>query len=116
LTRDALDKEDLYICSPTVLAFSLGDKFWGDAVPNLMRHARADRCDVGEYAVDVIKSIEWSTLPFDFLTIPAAKKEVVMAITQRHLDRYGNERPVSASEAFDVVVEGKGRGINIILQ
>ena len=29
-------KDDLLICSPTVLAFSLGDKFWGEAVGSLI--------------------------------------------------------------------------------
>ena len=32
VTQSDLSKDDLLICSPTVLAFSLGDKFWGEAV------------------------------------------------------------------------------------
>ena len=38
-----LDKDALLICAPTVLAFSLGDKFWGEAHANMIHDNRADR-------------------------------------------------------------------------
>ena len=67
--------------------------------------------------MDDMRPIDWSTLPFDCLTIPATKKEVVMAVAQRHLGYVGVDgRSVSTADAFDDVVEGKGRGINILLQ
>ena len=70
----------------------------------------------GEYAVDDIRPIEWSTLPFDCLTIPARKKEVIVAVAQKHLGRMCETESVGTPNAFDDVVEGKGRGINILLQ
>ena len=67
--------------------------------------------------MDDIRPIDWCTLPFDCLTIPVTKKEVVMAVAQRHLGSVcENERSVNTADAFDDVVEGKGRGINILLQ
>ena len=67
--------------------------------------------------MDDIRPIDWSTLPFDCLTIPATKKEVITAVTQRHLGHiWEHGRSVSTADAFDDVVEGKGRGINILLQ
>jgi hypothetical protein len=66
--------------------------------------------------VEDIKSINWSALPFDSLTIPAQKKEVIMAITQSRMGRLSEgESSVDISPPFDDVVEGKGRGINILL-
>ena len=67
--------------------------------------------------MDDIRPIDWSPLPFACLTIPAAKKEVVMAITQSRLGHLCDDgQSISTSRAFDDVVEGKGRGINILLQ
>ena len=36
VTQSGLSDNDLLICSPTVLAFSLSDKFWGEAVASLI--------------------------------------------------------------------------------
>ena len=63
------------------------------------------------------KSIDWSALPFDSLTIPAQKKEVIMAVTQSRMGQpNGGESSVNNVVSVDDVVEGKGRGINILLQ
>ena len=37
-----LNKDNLLICSPTVLAFSLSDKFWGEAVTDLIHETLID--------------------------------------------------------------------------
>jgi hypothetical protein len=67
--------------------------------------------------VDDIRPIQWSDSPMACLTIPAVKKDVIMAVARRHLGRLHEcERPGSAPDAFDDAVEGKGRGINILLQ
>ncbi|KAL5322937.1 hypothetical protein ACEPPN_010917 [Leptodophora sp. 'Broadleaf-Isolate-01'] len=47
-----LREDDLLIYCPTVLGFSFGEKLWA------------------EFAVADIKEIEWSSLPFDCLSIP----------------------------------------------
>lgn len=56
-----------------------------------------------------IRDIDWSALPFNSLTIPAQKKEVIMAVTRSRMDQ-------TASATFDDVIEGKGRSLNILLQ
>ena len=67
--------------------------------------------------MDDIRPIDWSPLPFACLTIPAGKKEVIVAVTQSRLGQLCEDgRPVSTSKGFDDVVKGKGRGINILLQ
>jgi hypothetical protein len=65
--------------------------------------------------VEDIKSINWSALPFDSLTIPAQKKEVIMAITQSRIGQL-SEGKSSVDSPFNDVIKGKGRGINILLQ
>ena len=40
--RGHLNDADLLICSPTVLGFSLGDKFWGEATADLIYDPRTD--------------------------------------------------------------------------
>ena len=64
-----------------------------------------------------IQPIEWSPLPFASLEIPIGKKEVIMAITQHRLGQASMDRRSGRpTKVFDDVVEGKGRGINILLQ
>ncbi|EQL37999.1 hypothetical protein BDFG_01016 [Blastomyces dermatitidis ATCC 26199] len=57
-----LSENDLLVCTPTVLGFSLGDKFWG------------------EFAIDNISEIEWLPAPFDRLVLPHDRKEIIKAI------------------------------------
>ncbi|KIW99705.1 uncharacterized protein Z518_11118 [Rhinocladiella mackenziei CBS 650.93] len=92
-----LHEDDWLLCSPTVMGFSLRDKFWG------------------EYAVEDIRPIDWSDLPFATLTIPSHKKEVILAITQNRLGQPIQDKQPGRPTTFDDVVEGKGRGINILL-
>ena len=55
------------------------------------------------------RKIDWSAVPFDSLTIPEEKKEVVMALAHSRIGEI-------TGATFDDVVEGKGRGLNILLQ
>jgi hypothetical protein len=41
--------------------------------------------------VEDIRSIDWSALPFDSLTIPAQKKEVIMAVTQSRMGQLSDD-------------------------
>jgi hypothetical protein len=52
-----------------------------------------------------IEEIKWSSAPFDGLTMPEEQRETIMTLTNPEL---GSE--------FDDIVEGKGRGIIILLQ
>lgn len=51
-----------------------------------------------------IEEIKWSSMPFDSLTMPIEQRETIMALTDTKLD-----------SEFDNIVEGKGRGIIILL-
>lgn len=82
--------EQLLVCSPTVLGFSLDRRVWA------------------EFAVACIEDIQWSDLPFESLVIPEKKKNVLQALVRRH-------NPDDVDEAFDDFVEGKGKGLIILL-
>jgi hypothetical protein len=102
-----LTEDDLLICCPTVLGFSFGEKLWGEFY---LIYSDIDillTSNAAEFAVADIKEIEWSSLPFDCLSIPEEQRDVIMALVEARLD---------SSVAFDDFVAGKGKGINMLLQ
>ena len=64
---------------------------------------------VVEFAVADINDIDWSSSPFDCLTIPNEQKEVIIALAEIRLG-------LVPSIPFDDFVAGKGRGLNVLLQ
>ncbi|KAK5080063.1 hypothetical protein LTR64_008773 [Lithohypha guttulata] len=62
-----LPEDKLVLCPPTVLGFSLNDKFWG------------------EYTIDHVQSIEPSSALFDHLSIPISMKNTIGSLTRGHL-------------------------------
>lgn len=62
-----------------------------------------------EFAVADIEEIQWSSSPFDCLTIPAEQKEVIIALAETRLG-------LVPGVPFDDFVPGKGRGLNVLLQ
>ena len=85
-----MEDEQFLVCSPTVLGFSLDRRLWA------------------EFAVSCIEDVQWSDLPFESLVIPEKKKTVLQALVRRH-------NPDEADESFDDFVEGKGKGLIILL-
>jgi hypothetical protein len=66
-------------------------------------------CYIVEFAVADIKAIEWSSLPFKSLTISDEQRDVTMALAESHINRV-------PEYSFDDVIEGKGRGLIVLLQ
>jgi hypothetical protein len=64
---------------------------------------------IAEFAVADIEEIEWSSLPFNSLTISGEQRDVIVALVEA---RDGLSDP---SVIFDDVIAGKGRGLNILL-
>lgn len=62
-----------------------------------------------EFAVANIRDINWKPLPFDDVRIPEEKKKIIRSLTQAFLNR-------DPDGGFDDFVEGKGRGLNFLLQ
>ncbi|OAF56284.1 hypothetical protein VC83_06846 [Pseudogymnoascus destructans] len=87
---DALTDEDLLICSPTVLGFSLNDKLWL------------------EFAVADISGISWNESLFNQLAIPYKSKKLIEALTT-------SQSSGKTKYTFDDFVEGKGRGLIMLL-
>jgi hypothetical protein len=57
-----------------------------------------------------LEEIQWSSLPFNSLSISDEQRDVIMALVEA---RGG---PSDPSEAFDDIIAGKGNGLNILLQ
>ncbi|ELR10095.1 hypothetical protein GMDG_04495 [Pseudogymnoascus destructans 20631-21] len=87
---DALTDEDFLICSPTVLGFSLNDKLWL------------------EFAVADISEISWNESLFNQVAIPSRSKKLIEALTTF-------QSGGKAKYTFDDFVEGKGRGLIMLL-
>ncbi|KAJ8227486.1 hypothetical protein LV160_009067, partial [Aspergillus fumigatus] len=85
-----LKEEELAICSPTVLGFSLNEKIWG------------------EFAVEEVAEIQFSDAPFDMLAIPEDKKKVIKSLTESRVR-------ATTEGKFDDIIEGKGQGVIILL-
>ena len=64
---------------------------------------------IAEFAVSGIQDITWTNLPFDTLVIPAKTKEMLQALVH-------NQIPDPNKPAFDDFIEGKGKGLIVLLQ
>ncbi|KAF4542533.1 ATPAse AAA+ type core protein [Lasiodiplodia theobromae] len=86
--RPPLTEEQKLIASPLVRGYSLKSKQW----LNLF--------------VNSVREIEWQTNAFESLVLPANQKELILGFTE-------TQNKVKAS--FDDVIEGKGKGIILLL-
>lgn len=106
INLDALTDEDLLICSPTVLGFSLTDKLWcktcAPAVGNIADHVLV------EFAVADISGISWNESLFNQLAIPYKSKKLIEALTM-------SQSSGKTKYTFDDFVEGKGCGLIMLL-
>jgi hypothetical protein len=62
-----------------------------------------------EFAVASIEDIEWSSLPFNCLTISDEQREVIRALAEARMSQV-------PGSTFDDFIEGKGLGLNVLLQ
>jgi hypothetical protein len=76
------------ICCPRVRGYSLKLKKWLD------------------FWVDQVSDIEWDTKAFDSLVLPENTKDLILSFT---------ESQVENKQSFDDVIQGKGKGIIILL-
>ncbi|OJD36616.1 p-loop containing nucleoside triphosphate hydrolase protein [Diplodia corticola] len=86
--RPRLTEEQKLIATPLVRGYSLKSKQW----LNLF--------------VNSVREIEWQTNAFESLVLPSNQKELILGFTE-------TQRKVKAS--FDDVIEGKGKGIILLL-
>ncbi|KFY50097.1 hypothetical protein V495_00352 [Pseudogymnoascus sp. VKM F-4514 (FW-929)] len=75
--------DDVLLCSPTVLGFSLDRKLWL------------------EFAIDDIEDIKWQPAALAHLQIPDKKKKAIQALSEAHMTR-------TSGNGFDDFVVGKG--------
>jgi hypothetical protein len=86
--RPPLSTEQKLICSPLLRGYSLKSKLWLN------------------FFVNSVRDIEWQTDAFERLVLPKNQKELILGFTEsqrKHRD------------TFDDVIEGKGRGMIILL-
>lgn len=86
--RIPLTKEQKLICTPLLRGYSLKTKTWLN------------------FFVNCVEEIKWQTNAFDRLVLPKNQKELVLGFTESQ-QKY--------RETFDDVIEGKGRGMIILL-
>ncbi|CAD6566684.1 MAG: hypothetical protein ASARMPREDX12_008793 [Alectoria sarmentosa] len=107
-----MKSEEFLVCGPTVLGFSLDRRAWGNFLHSLQKRLRlennADFDRIAEFAVSGIQDITWTTLPFDTLVIPTKTKEMLQALVH-------NQIPDPDKPAFDDFIEGKGKGLIVLL-
>lgn len=83
-----LTTEQKLICTPLLRGYSLKNKMWLN------------------FFVNCVKEIEWQKDAFDRLVLPKNQKELILGFT---------ESQRKYRESFDDVIEGKGRGMIILL-
>jgi hypothetical protein len=83
-----LTTEQKLICSPLLRGYSLKNKLWLN------------------FFVNCVKDIEWQTDAFDRLVLPKNQKELILGFT---------ESQRKFRDTFDDVIEGKGKGMIILL-
>ena len=83
-----LTTEQKLICTPLLRGYSLKNKLWLN------------------FFVNCVKDIEWQTDAFDRLVLPKNQKELILGFT---------ESQRKFRDTFDDVIEGKGKGMIILL-
>lgn len=84
----ALTKEQLLLCSASLRGYSLRNKKWL------------------QFSVHNVSEIKWNESAFESLVLPADHKELILALT---------ESQVANKETFDDVIQGKGKGMIMLL-
>ncbi|KAK3676674.1 hypothetical protein LTR78_003449 [Recurvomyces mirabilis] len=83
-----LSEEQKMICTPLVRGYALKEKIWLN------------------FFVNAVQDVDFSTRAFESLVLPQSQKELILGFT---------ETQQSYRSQFDDVIEGKGRGIIILL-
>lgn len=86
--RPSLNEDQLLLASGLVRGFSFAEKKWLD------------------FFVEQLSPIEWNEKCFDQLVLADSHKNIVRALVSDH---------VQASSTFDDIVEGKGKGLVMVL-
>ncbi|KAF2677328.1 P-loop containing nucleoside triphosphate hydrolase protein [Lentithecium fluviatile CBS 122367] len=86
--RPPLTTEQKLICSPLLRGYSLKSKLWLN------------------FFVNSVKDIEWQKDAFERLVLPKNQKELILGFTESQRQH---------RDTFDDVIEGKGRGMIILL-
>ena len=83
LSAQDIQHEDLLICSPTVLGYSLQDKLWRTEINLPFRNGVvSDTLNIVEFAVAELKSIEWDSMPFESLELKPERKMLIQALAE----------------------------------
>ena len=83
-----LTNDQLLLCSASLRGYSLRDKKWL------------------QFSIDCVSGIKWNKSAFESLVLPSDHKELILALT---------ESQVQSKDSFDDVIQGKGKGMIILL-
>ncbi|KAL8668776.1 MAG: hypothetical protein Q9168_006612 [Polycauliona sp. 1 TL-2023] len=84
----SLTKDQLLLCSATLKGYSLKNKKWLS------------------FSISSVSEIKWNDSAFESLVLPSDHKELILALT---------ESQVANKDSFDDVIQGKGRGMIMLL-
>ncbi|KAL9630516.1 MAG: hypothetical protein Q9204_004683 [Flavoplaca sp. TL-2023a] len=84
----SLTKDQLLLCSATLKGYSLKNKKWLT------------------FSISSVGEIKWNDSAFESLVLPSDHKELILALT---------ESQVANKDSFDDVIQGKGRGMIMLL-
>lgn len=87
-TLTSLNKDQLLMCSASLKGYSLRNKKWLT------------------FSIGSVKDIKYNEGAFDSLVLPDDHKELILALT---------ESQVANKETFDDVIQGKGKGMIMLL-
>ena len=87
-TLKTLTKDQLLLCSASLKGYSLRNKKWLT------------------FSIGSVKDIKYNEGAFDSLVLPEDHKELILALT---------ESQVANKETFDDVIQGKGKGMIMLL-
>jgi len=87
-TLTSLTKDQLLLCSASLKGYSLRNKKWLT------------------FSIGSVKDIKYNDDAFESLVLPADHKELILALT---------ESQVANKESFDDVIQGKGKGMIMLL-
>ena len=86
--RASLTKDQLLLCSASLRGYSLRNKKWL------------------QFSINCVSEIKWNDSAFESLVLPKDHKELILALT---------ESQVQNKESFDDVIQGKGKGMIMLL-
>lgn len=99
----SLKEDQLLVCSPTLIGYHFGLKYWCmRPPPSRPTAAQISNSQTGAFSISRISDIVWKPEAFSSLAMPPDEKSLIHALMTSHKSR---------STSFDDIIDGKGKGL-----